>query len=304
MRSPRSPCRTGSALLAPLVLCSCGMRALRAPLLVENTPDSTIRNLGNRFRLLSWNIHKETRPELVGDLRGLIDSGEPDLILLQEAAVAEDFSGIREALGARSWVLSANLADPSRHILYGILVASRARPIAARALLSKRTEPVLGTAKSALVVRYPIGTDTLTVVNLHALNFSPWHDGFRDQLSEIQASLGVEPGPCLVAGDFNTWSARKRSLADSIMLRSGLVAVDFGGRSSMRSSAFGNPLDLVYYTPGFLSVDSSGARVHDAVRTSDHAPLEVGFELLPDSSRSPSGIDPDLQTAIPSDVAP
>ncbi|MEK7391892.1 MAG: endonuclease/exonuclease/phosphatase family protein, partial [Fibrobacterota bacterium] len=211
-----------------LALSSCGMSALKAPHLSQSSLPTSGPTLGPRIQVLSWNVHKETETDFVADLEHLIDAGDVDIVLLQEAGIAGDSSPVLRALSDRHWALSANLANLAKQMRFGVLVGSRARPIETRALLSRGVEPILGTAKPALLVRYAIGTDTLTVINIHALNFSPHLDGFRQQISRIAEALGNTTGPALVAGDFNTWSTTKGLIVDSILGRSGLVAVDFG----------------------------------------------------------------------------
>jgi endonuclease/exonuclease/phosphatase (EEP) superfamily protein YafD len=284
------------------------MSALKAPHLVESPLPATGSILGPRIQVLSWNVHKETETDFVDDLERLIDAGNIDIVLLQEAGVAEDSSPVLRTLRDRHWALSANLADRAKRMRFGVLVASRARPIETRALLSQGVEPILGTAKPALLTRYAIGSDTLTVVNIHALNFSPRLDGFRQQISQIAGALGNTTGPVLVGGDFNSWSARKSFLVDSILGESGLVAVDFGEQGSKRTTAFGRPLDHIYYTPRFLTIDTTRIHVHDSIRSSDHVPIEVGFRLnpagiLPVSPKPGSGLDapnPDMSETVPS----
>ncbi|MEN9306364.1 MAG: hypothetical protein RL173_296 [Fibrobacterota bacterium] len=289
-----------------IVLSSCAMSAFEAPHLVQNSLSTTSPILGTRIQVLSWNVHKETETDFVTDLEHLVDAGNVDIVLLQEAGVAGDSSPVLRALGNRHWALSANLAE--EEMRYGVLVASRARPIETQALLSQGVEPIVGTAKPALLTRYAIGSDTLTVVNIHALNFSPHLDGFRQQISRIAEAIGSTTGPALVAGDFNTWSTAKGFIVDSILGRSGFVAVDFGNQGSKRTTAFGRPLDHVYYTPRYLAIDPTRIHVHDSIRSSDHVPIEVGFRLnptgfLPVSPKPSSGFgapNPDMSETVPS----
>lgn len=279
MQSPRSPCRLGAALLASLILSSCGMSAITVPTLVANKQLDTTASLDHRFRVLIWNVHKETGPEFVTDLKRLLDSGRVDLVLLQEAAISNDRPIFHGALGNRSWVLSANLHDSIRKTDFGVLTASRATAVEHRAILSSSGEPVLGTRKPALLTRYLTGTETLTVVNVHALNFSPRIDGFRQQLSDIQEVLGQFSGPCMVAGDFNTWSSRKQFITDSILGPSGLRRVDFGDLKRRQTKVFGHPLDQIYFRNRSLDLDTQTLRVHDGIESSDHVPLEAEFSV-------------------------
>lgn len=213
-----------------------------------------------------------------------MDSTRADLAMLQEVAIPSDPHGFDLALRGRSWALSANLrrTDPPEEI--GVATASRSPAIESKAMLSTSGEPLADTRKAALATRYAIGDRTLTVVNIHALNFSPGLDGFRQQLAEIASLLREAGGPRVVAGDFNTWREDKLALADSVMGSIGLERLDFGRQENDKKRFFGNALDHVYYTPAHLLADSASSRVHTWCAASDHFPLEAAFFLKPDSS--------------------
>jgi len=275
------------------------VKAVESPLLIGARSATARTSLGDRFRILCWNVHKESSPAFLADLHRLVDPGRVDIVLLQEATISADSMPI--ALKNHSWRHSANLQDAIHGRAFGVATASLVLPIQEQALLSTGREPFLGTKKAALLTRYPSALDTLTVVNLHALNFSLDLDGFRQQLLAIHRVLGPEPGSAIVAGDFNTWSRKKRNLADSILSLSGMIAVDFGGEGKKRTTAFGHPLDHVYYTPRWLQVDSNWLHVHDSIRSSDHIPLEVGFRLLAIPDPKDRNLGQDDSGSIPTD---
>ncbi|HNY30299.1 MAG TPA: endonuclease/exonuclease/phosphatase family protein [Fibrobacteria bacterium] len=233
--------------------------------------------LPGRFTMVVWNVHKEADPGFLSDLGSLVGTSGADLVLLQEARVDSDPSALQSALGDRIWHLSANLAGTK--VQYGVLTASSGLPLEATALLSQAGEPIALTRKASLVTRYRIASETLCVANVHALNFSPLLSGFRGQLSDLVERMRAHAGPLIVAGDFNTWNARKQSLADSILGSLGLVRLDFGVQSARRASRFGHALDHVYFHPQYLEVDTAGVQVRDSISSSDHVPLVVPFRL-------------------------
>lgn len=277
MRTSRSRCKAFATVFSLCATFGYGGSIHRAPRLVSGALRDVADTLPRRFTLVSWNTHKERNQAFLADLGGLLDSSRADLLLLQEARVDAEPVALQAALGDRFWHLSANLAGDRTE--YGVLTASKARTEATIALLSPTGEPVARTRKPALVTRYRIGGETLAVANVHALNFSPFLDGFRRQLLEVRDSLGTGNGPTIIAGDFNTWSQRKMRLADSLFATSGLISVEFGADDSKRTRVLGNAIDRIYYSPRFLVLDSTRVRVFDHVRTSDHVPLQAGFIL-------------------------
>lgn len=230
---------------------------------------------------------------MAADLAMLLDSIRADLGLFQEAVVDSPEGGFSSAMGDREWVLSANLfrVSPRREI--GVATASSTPMEDATVLLSEVGEPVAGTRKAALVTRHRFGGRSLVVANLHGLNFSPRLGGFRKQLSDVAGRLRDAGVPAIAAGDFNTWSRRKRDLADSLFAAVGLVRLDFGAAESLKSSAFGNALDHIYYTAGRLEAEPSTIRVHSDICSSDHVPLSATFlfrdavDVVPSPSAAP-----------------
>lgn len=218
---------------------------------------------------------------MVSDLANLLDSTRADLGLFQEAVVDPHEKNFGGAMGEREWALSANLFQASPHRDVGVATASRAGIEEATALLSDDGEPVAGTRKAALITRHSFGNRTLLVANLHGLNFSPRLGGFRRQLAAIADRLRATREPVIAGGDFNTWSRRKRDLADSLFATSGLVRLDFGSLEARKTTVFGLALDHLYYSPDRLEVDPSTIRVHTGIRSSDHFPLSATFRIRP-----------------------
>lgn len=268
-------------VLASIPLASCGLSAHRSPHLAAGRPATTAPPLGSPLRIVVWNVHKQTDSVFFAELGSLLDSSRADIAMLQEVAIPSDPEAFDRALSGRSWSLSANLrrSDPGQQI--GVATASRVPAVGSEALLSASGEPLAGTRKAALATRYALGDRTLTVVNIHALNFSPSLDGFRHQLLDVASMLRDTGAPSIVAGDFNTWRTGKLALADSIMGSIGLKRLDFGNHEPDKKRVFGNALDHVYYTPSHLVPDPASLRVHTRFTSSDHVPLEAAFTLTP-----------------------
>ena len=274
--------------MAGLGSASWALSAYLVPHLVQGPLPSTPPSTDARVSLVCWNLHKRTDSVMVADLARLLDSTRADLGLFQEAVVDSLEGGFSRAMGEREWGLSANLfhASPPREI--GVATASSSKLDEATALLSDAGEPLAGTRKAALVTRHRFGGRMLVVANLHALNFSPRLGGFTRQLADIADRLRESGVPAIAAGDFNTWSRRKRDLADSLFGAAGLVRLDFGAAESLKSSAFGNALDHIYFTADRLEVEPSTIRVHTGIRSSDHLPLSATFRFRDAAEPVPS----------------
>lgn len=279
MRSPRSRCKVVAALLGWHVLSSCGVSIHKTAFLVGGQSAQMRPVSGPEFTLLTWNVHKQTDSVFLTELADLLVSTRADIALLQEAAIDVDSTIFAKSIGRRQWALSANLFRSHPHREIGVATASSITMEEATALLSFDEEPVVGSRKPALCTRHRIAGTTISVINLHALNFSPSTSGFRRQLVEIAERFRGLDGPAVVAGDFNTWSRNRIRIADSVMSSAGFVRLDFGEGESRKTSAFGHPLDHIYYTAGSLSVDFSTLVVHTEIRSSDHFPLSARFRL-------------------------
>ncbi|MEE4661549.1 MAG: endonuclease/exonuclease/phosphatase family protein [Halieaceae bacterium] len=224
--------------------------------------------LAPEFDLLSWNIQKAGSARWAEDLQALAEGVE--LTLLQEASLQ---AGIPSLLPERltavfapgfktntmnTGVMTLGVAAPTTHCSYSAL------------------EPWLGTPKAASVSTYALSgrDDRLLAVNLHAINFSLGLGSLRRQLQPLIAQLADHEGPALAAGDFNTWSAARQSLVDTLMASQGLSRVEF--IEDLRSKPFGRPLDHVY----LRGLTAERAEVV-AVESSDHNPIRLRLAVSP-----------------------
>lgn len=236
--------------------------------------------LPRRFSVVSWNVHKETDSVFASELGALLDSARADLVLLQEC-VHPGGERFDAALEGRAWALSANLRTGASKAATGVLTASSSLQ-GFDAMLSRGREPLLGTRKPTLATLHRAAGGPLLAINLHALNFSPGMDGFRQQLGGAAKAGASHAGPVLVAGDFNTWSVRRLRVADSVLGAASLVRLDFGDAERDKRRAFGHPLDQIYYDPRRLRPVPGASGVPLRFRSSDHPPLVAGFEIVGD----------------------
>ncbi|PWD83809.1 endonuclease/exonuclease/phosphatase family protein [Ignatzschineria cameli] len=220
----------------------------------------------NRLTVMVWNIYKQQK---LNWLPILTEYGKDrDLILLQEAKASEEliqFSKTHFLVGDQ--VPAIEITKDA----YGVMTLASSYPLYSRPF--RTTEPFLRLAKSALVTVYPLHDKRLLmVVNVHSVNFSLGVKIYREQIQSIAEHVINHNGPVIFAGDFNTWSRKRRHLLYLFTRRMGLKPVIFN--DDYRKAFFNSPLDFVFYRG--LRLEKSEVIKTDA---SDHNPLLVDFRL-------------------------
>ncbi len=212
--------------------------------------------LSTTFEVVVWNVHKE-REALEGELPELARNAE--LILLQEGRGAElgrageatqvvTFRDVRG--GATNGVVTWSRAASSRHV----------------PLRSDSREPLVRTPKSILVTEYALVSGaSVMVANVHGINYRR-AEALEQQLAALAGVLAVHTGPLVVAGDFNTWSRRRREVLEGFVASLGLTRV-FEGPDAP-------PLDAVFVR----GLDVQDSHVVDT-RHSDHDALVVTLHV-------------------------
>lgn len=219
-------------------------------------------------RLSSWNLHKQADAGWEYDLRRLIE--ETDVLLIQEAEVAPEFRAIVEQ-GGLKWLLASAFEYLGSE--YGVLTATRVEPETACTL--RAYEPLLGIPKAMLITRYRLAgrDDMLAVANLHAINFTLGIGAYRAQLEALADTLSRNPGPIVIAGDFNTWNEDREAAVRALASRLSLVPVELAVDARTRFMG-GHIFDRVYAK----GVEFVGASAW-SVSSSDHNPLLVSFRV-------------------------
>ncbi|MDO3383357.1 endonuclease/exonuclease/phosphatase family protein [Gilvimarinus algae] len=218
--------------------------------------------LPDELRVMSWNIYKAQREQLLSDLQAL--SEQADILLLQEAFADERLSALKP-----HWRFAPGYRDGD--LQTGVLTLSQ-WPAAVHCHLT-HTEPWLRTPKATNIVEYVLaGDERLLVVNLHAINFELSTDSYREQLMAAVGILQEHPGPAIFAGDLNSWSDTRRALLTELLEPLGLQPALFD--EDNRTRAFGLALDHVW-TRG-VSISASSVPQYTS---SDHNPLLVTLEL-------------------------
>jgi endonuclease/exonuclease/phosphatase (EEP) superfamily protein YafD len=220
--------------------------------------------------LVSWNTHKETGPAFDAELRR--HAVGADMVLLQESVSDRSPAGTPPV-----WSRVVAFVRSRDGRTAGVGTASRAVPIRARGVWAPDREPVVRTPKAAVLTEVAITGDeaVVLVLNLHAINFRP-AAALERQLAALERSVRDHPGPVVVAGDFNTWSARRRGIVERFAARLGLVPAFTGVDRPRLDQVFVRDLRI-----------RSAQRLRS--RASDHDPLRVVLDVCPEG---PSSIRP------------
>jgi endonuclease/exonuclease/phosphatase (EEP) superfamily protein YafD len=228
---------------------------------VEPAPLWTSLDAGGEISIAVWNTQKGSGVSWQQELDNL--TGEFDLVLLQEFALASEW--------ADDSYLSFAPGFATRDAMTGVATLSQRQPLARCALDAR--EPVLRTTKATGITEFALSdSDSLVVVNLHAVNFALGMVNFGRQMRDAALAVADHDGPLIVTGDFNTWRGDRINLVNELLAELGLSPVRFD--EDNRKKMFGHYLDHIYVR-GMDVVDAT-TRV---VTSSDHNPMFVRLKF-------------------------
>jgi endonuclease/exonuclease/phosphatase (EEP) superfamily protein YafD len=220
-----------------------------------------------KITILNWNIYKGQLQGWQSDL--LFLSRASDIILLQEASNSEQMRGFLR-LQKLNW--NHNSAFRYKGVATGVLVASVIEPLYSCGL--RQDEPIIGVPKTALINIYPVKgiSEKLLVANVHGINITLGTEAYKKQFSELQNVLRQHQGPMVVAGDFNNWSEKRKTIVDALVENLDLTLFPF--ENEKRTLVLGDPVDHVL----FRGLDPIAHELHEVI-SSDHNPISVTFRL-------------------------
>ena len=217
-----------------------------------------------------WNVFKGAAgPAFFWDYHCLAQLS--DLMILQEALV--DRQTITnyilksfELLHSASYKRRDGMRD-------GLITASRCPMVNdPQRILSKFSEPVVNTVKSALVSFYPIENRAipLMVINLHSTLFRSAPKATQE-MEHIFQHLPEHTGPVLFGGDFNTVTPKFFNQVVEVLHHHGFhhVVTDNDPRSDFRI------LDHIFVR----NIIVKSIAILEDVKTSDHYPIQVKLSL-------------------------
>jgi endonuclease/exonuclease/phosphatase (EEP) superfamily protein YafD len=251
------------SLVIRSIPCSANTRAIKPARDVALTDALDPRAI----RVLTWNIHKEGDAGWDRDLAQFLAAN--DLVLLQEAVLSPALLDLLESQTLRFTMASSFLY---RDTDVGVLTAARVLPVASCTELV--VEPWLRIPKSATVAWFALKgtTQTLAVVNVHAVNFALSLDAYREQFDGLVAALRNHDGPIIFAGDLNTWTDARVAVVLEAAATLRVTAIPF--TEDLRSLFLGHQLD--YMLVRGLDIVHAAAI---AVKSSDHNPVTATLRL-------------------------
>lgn len=133
-------------------------------------------------------------------------------------------------------------------------------------------EPFTATRKMCMASWYPLhnNTERLLVVNTHLINFVSFAK-FRAHLNLVFQTLRQHEGPVLLAGDFNTWNAKRMKYLNTLASAFALQQVAITRQPRIKHLL--RHLDHVYCR----DLDIVDAQVHTHINSSDHFPISLRF---------------------------
>lgn len=226
--------------------------------------------VNNKLKVLVWNIKKGEMKDFQKDFRNL--SVDKDLLILQEnylTNTVHDTLIERPDLGYES---ASSFFYGKERIRTGVATGSILKPFKTRFLRTIILEPILNSPKISLITEHQLNKDkTLTVVNVHAINFVKPLE-FLFELNRLRDLIKQLPRPLILAGDFNTWIGERIFYLDQIRRELNLKSANFS--PDFRKTFNGNKLDHVLYSN---DLELISAEASNQYLGSDHAPLELEF---------------------------
>lgn len=228
--------------------------------------------------LLNWNIQKKNdNPKWINEFKDIIESREPDIILLQESRFQK---GLEELLHLENYgfIFAPNFVDIFKNRHSGVLTASTIKHCCATVIKSHAFEPFIKVPKIFLSIKYPIGEGKeLLVLNIHAINFVGFWK-FISQIQQLEYEIKTHNGPVILSGDFNTWNKRRTHILDKLLINAGMDRVEFceDHKKNIKSFLLNNPLDHIFIKK--LKVLNKPESFK--TKSSDHNPLLVKLSLI------------------------
>lgn len=219
------------------------------------------------FILTTWNIYKGGMDGLYQELASL--AKESDFILTQEFLLNQEQEQLMASLSQTHWAFAKSFLNSGEWT--GVATMSRWQPTELIAVRSPGTEPIAATPKMSLISKYSVAQKELWLINLHGLNFDITHQSFKEQIDDVIQKIKSHAGPMIFAGDFNTWSDSRR---DYLLKKTKALGLE---RAEIESPAgfFSTTLDHIFYR----DIKAIKFSVLTHIETSDHAPLQLHFEL-------------------------
>ncbi len=224
--------------------------------------------LSKNIKLCVWNMQKcKSKNWAETFLRA---AKKCDLFLGQEIKLTPKVKTSLEK-NKMFWLLAVSFLSLAKRYPVGVCIGAKAKPLEVKFERAPK-EPLVNIPKMAQAALYSMGFGQLLVINLHVVNFK----GIKafEQNLEVALRLFSEiKTPCIIAGDFNTWSKKRLNALKNFANSLGLSEVKF--EQDTRSKYLRKPVDYIFVKG--LAVKKSYVLKTDA---SDHNILFAELELI------------------------
>ena len=219
------------------------------------------------FTLLTWNLQKvDFSHHIHRSIESLLNIDKVHLLSLQEAAVKHQ----QNRFFNLPFFMAPNIE--TKQTLFGVVTASDFKQSAHHQYLTQSRELGWMTHKTAIITKHLLANgQTLTHVNIHAINFVP-NKTFKTELRLLWNNILHTQGPLIVSGDFNTWNQTRLLTLLNATNQLNLSQVTFTDSHAIKTLNR-QALDYIFYR-GLILRDSKALIVPDI---SDHNPLLASF---------------------------
>lgn len=230
----------------------------------------------NSLKVLVWNLYKGKKESWKKDFSDLM--ANRDIAILQEAVLDDNMGGVFKQKFEMGIEMATSFINDETDVATGVATASKLGPISSFFQRSNARESVVKTPKVVLFNTYSISgsQNDLLVINIHAINAVSKKD-FMDQVQNVASVIREHVGPCIWAGDFNTWSKGRTRALSKLTRRLGFVEVTFEDdqRTTPPGARFKEKLDHIFVKG--LKIKSS--KVYGDIEGSDHKAMSVELSV-------------------------
>ncbi len=221
-----------------------------------------------KFTLLNWNVYKNNHSfKWLHDFGQILHFYEPNLITFQEYKTKSKRS-ILDQHKKYGYGFFPNMQ--MRNEDNGLLNASTCCIDKFNPIFSEHLEPLVKTPKISFFTQYRLtNNQKLTLINTHMINFVKINK-YISQIRQLE-ELCQNQELLILAGDFNTWSAKRMRILKSMTNQLELSHVEF--ETTHKKPYLAHPLDHVFYK-GLKPIK---AKILQNIKTSDHKPIIVEF---------------------------
>lgn len=236
---------------------------------------ATQPNLPNRMNILVWNLHKGLNETFASDYLTL--AADRDLVLSQEMYLTPYMRSVFGIFSDYYYITATSFFMGKILARTGVDTSSPVLPSEIRYVKTGTLEPVVNSPKMTLITRYPMANTNklLTIANIHGINFVDSFS-YRKEINKIYEALKDIPSPIIFAGDFNSWSDERESILKEMCSKLKLKETAFNPDFRMKFND--HVLDHFYFTDDIKVIS---AKVEESYLGSDHKPLEVVIEYVP-----------------------